>query len=99
MLRTLAIGLLTLTSLTATGQAQIVSIQTPRVAVKIGPNFIPGVSVTVPGQVPPVVDPIPVAPPPRPLPVMPPADGVPVPAPVVLRPMTHQEFAACFKPT
>jgi hypothetical protein len=98
MLRTIAVSLLTLGSLAAFSPAQIVSIQTPRVSVKVGPHFIPGISVAVPGQVPPVVDPTPVAPPPRLVPP-PPGDVVPIPAPVMLRPMTPQEFAACFQPT
>ena len=106
MLRTFAAGLLALAGLaswTAAGRAQIVSVRTPFVSVKVGPRFIPGIAVAVPGQVPPPVvqEPIPLAPPPRvvPGPAIPPADFVPAPAPIALRPMTHQQFAACFKPT
>lgn len=109
MFRTMGLGLLSLTALvawTSSSQAQIVSIRTPVVSVRVGPPTIPGVVVVVPGQ--PVVpvqvvqEPLPpptrIGPPPR---VMPPADFVPAPTPqvVVLRAMTHYEFAACFKPT
>lgn len=104
MMRTTGICLLTLGSLTAwisSGQAQIVTIQTPRVSIQVGRP--PLAAVAVPGRVavPVVQEPVPVAPQPRVVPIVPmqPADPLlPAPTPVPLRPMTHREFACLFKP-
>lgn len=110
MLRVSAISLLSLASLAIGTQApaQIFSLQTPSVSITVGPRIIPGVRIQTPTAIPvlaqaPVPVPDPTLPPPRLIPgPMPRADVPPVlvpPAPVVLRAMTHQEFAACFKPT